>query len=211
MLHVPPEFQGVLDSDEHLLWSGRPTAWPFFLTGVPFLILGIIWGVIDLGFIQTFMKGGASSHGPGMMFVVPFFLLHLAPLWLSVGNMLRLLLVFNNTHYGFTNKRLMLRGGFWGTDFKSIDYDAVQEMEVTVNPIENMLKVGTIRVFTGRTTSKGANLYDRFIGISNPYQVYKQLKQVSVDIKTDWNYPNALRPETNPGYPTGYEPREPRR
>lgn len=206
MLHVPPEFQGVLDSDEHLLWSGRPTPVPFFLTGVPFLIIGLIWGALDFGLIRGMMSGGFSA-GPGAWFAVPFFLLHLAPLWLGVGNILRLLLVFNNTHYGFTSKRVMLRGGFWGTDFKSIDYDGIQEMEVTVNPIENMLGVGSVRFFTGRTGRKGAPIYDRFIGIAHPYEVYRQLKQVSVDIKTDWNYPNALRPSTNPGYPTGYEPR----
>ena len=28
-----------------------------------------------------------------------------------------------------------------------------------------------------------------------------------VDIKTDWNYPNKLRPEENPGYDTKYEPK----
>jgi hypothetical protein len=29
-----------------------------------------------------------------------------------------------------------------------------------------------------------------------------------VDVKTDWNYPNALRPEENPGYRTKYNPKK---
>jgi hypothetical protein len=29
-----------------------------------------------------------------------------------------------------------------------------------------------------------------------------------VDIKTDFNYPKALRPETNPGYGTKYSPKK---
>ena len=31
------------------------------------------------------------------------------------------------------------------------------------------------------------------------------VKQTSVNIKTDFNYPNALRPDTNPGYKTKYD------
>lgn len=209
MLHMPQQFAGVLDGDEHLLWTGRPTAIPFFLGGVPLFIIGIVWGIIDLGFISAMGMGVSVKNVPlpALLAGIGFFALHLLPLWLGVGNMIRLFLVYGNTFYGFTNKRIMLRSGFWGTDFKSIDYDAIKEMEVTVNPIENMLGVGSVRFFTGRTGRKGAPVYDRFIGIANPYEIYKQLKQVSVDIKTDWNYPNALRPETNPGYRTGYERR----
>jgi hypothetical protein len=99
----------------------------------------------------------------------------------------------------------LARSGFWGTDFKTVDYDKISDMEVNVNPVENMFSVGTIQAFSGRTTSKGAKIYDRFIAIANPYEVFKRIKEVSVDIKTDWNYPNALRPEGNPGYPMKYK------
>ncbi len=100
-----------------------------------------------------------------------------------------------------------MRSGFWGTDFKAIDYDKISDIEVNVNPVENLYGVGRVQAFSGRTTSKGANIYDKFIVIPEPYEVFKKIKEVSVDIKTDWNYPNALRPEKNPGYKTRYEPR----
>lgn len=32
----------------------------------------------------------------------------------------------------------MMRSGFWGTDFKAIDYDKIADLTVTVNPIENI-------------------------------------------------------------------------
>jgi hypothetical protein len=140
-------------------------------------------------------------------FLIPFFALHLFPLWLGVGNMLRLCLVFGNTCYAFTNKRVMLRTGFFGISFKSIDFDRIQEIDVTVNPIENLLGVGSIKMFSGATGNNGVRSFDYFIGIVNPYEVYKQLKTVSVDVKTDWNYPNALRPSENKGYNTEYKQR----
>lgn len=202
---LPPQFEAILDRDEKILWNGRPALLPFLATGVPFLILGLIWGAIDyFGFIRH--MGGGEGPGKKMLgFMIPFFLLHLFPFWGSILNMARLWLVHGNTCYAYTNKRLLLRSGFWGTDFKAIDYDRIQDLTVTVNPLENLCKVGSIRAFTGAFTSKGAQIFDRFTAIENPYEVYKQLKQVSLDVKTDWNYPNALRPETNPGYGTSYD------
>jgi hypothetical protein len=199
---LPLAFQAVRDKDEKFLWVGAPTRVPFLVSGVPFLILGLLWGSIDyFGFIRH--MGG--PHGIPLGFAIPFFILHLFPFWAGILNMVRLLLVVGNTFYALTSKRIMLRSGFWGTDFKSIDFDHIDNIEVNVNPIENAYGVGSIRVYSGGTSSRGRASYDTFVGIANPYEVFKQLKQVTVDVKTDWSYPNALRPGVNPGYLTRYK------
>lgn len=199
---LPPEFEAVKDKDEKVLWVGKPNSTAFMMTGIPFLAIGLIWGSIDyFGFIQH--MGSKMPAG----FAIPFFTLHLFPFWGSVLKMLRLYLVHGNTCYAYTNKRLMMRSGFWGTDFDAIDYDKISDIDVNVNPIENALGVGTIRAYSGRTTSKGGRIYDRFIGINDPYTVFKKIKEISVDVKTDWNYPNAMRPDNNPGYQTRYKER----
>lgn len=203
---TPQQFEAVRDPNEQIYWTGRPAFLPFILAGVPFLIVGLLWGAMDyFGFIRHLLHGGSHKI---VGFAIPFFALHLLPLWLSLLNMARLFLVYGNTCYAYTNRRLMMRSGFWGIDFKTIDYDKIQELEVDVDPIEQMLGVGTIRAFSGNTTSKGMRIYDEFVGIPRPYDVFKSIKQVSVDIKTDWNYPNALRPEDNPGYRTQYTPKQ---
>ncbi len=204
---TPQEFEAVRDANEQIFWTGKPAFIPFLLRGVPFLILGLLWGAMDyFGFIRPMLNGGVKAKGFAG-FAIPFFALHLLPLWLGILNMARLLLVYGNTCYAYTNKRLMLRSGFWGIDFKTIDYDKIQELEVDVDPIEKLLGVGTIQAFSGNTTNRGARVYDEFVGIQDPYDVFKHIKEVSVDIKTDWNYPNALRPEQNLGYHTGYTPK----
>jgi membrane protein YdbS with pleckstrin-like domain len=198
---IPPEFQAVRDHDEQILWTGKPKIVPFLATGIPFLVIGFAWGAFDyFGFIRN-MNGIPSG------FAIPFFALHLFPFWGSILNMVRLFLVHGNTQYAFSNKRMMMRSGFWGTDFKAIDYDQISDIEVNVNPIEKMYQVGTVRAYSGRTTSKGGRIYDKFIAVPDPYHVFKRLKEVSCDIKTDWNYPNALRPEANSGYGTEYRPK----
>lgn len=197
--NLPLQFEAVKDTDEEMLWAGRPNFTAFIIRGIPFLCFGLLWGAIDyFGFIRNMDKGMSG-------FSIPFFILHLIPFWGSILNMIRLFLVHGNTCYAFSNKRLMMRSGFWGTDFKVVDYDKISDLEVNVNPIENLLGVGTIQAFSGRVSDEGGRLYDKFIGINDPYGVFKKIKEVSVDIKTDWNFPNAMRPEVNPGYRTKYE------
>ncbi|HTN43628.1 MAG TPA: PH domain-containing protein [Nitrospiria bacterium] len=199
---VPSKFDAVKDKDEQIYWVGKPALIPFVATGIPILIVGMLWGAFDYFGIIRNMPG----HMPG--FAIPFFALHLFPFYGSVLYMAHLFLVRGNTFYAYTNKRLMMRSGVWGTDFNAIDYDKVSDIEVNVNPIENLFGVGTVRAFSGRVNDKGGRIYDSFIAISNPYEVFKKIKEVSVNIKTDWNYPNALRPEVNPGYQTKYSPKQ---
>ncbi|MCX5785133.1 MAG: PH domain-containing protein [Elusimicrobia bacterium] len=202
---LPQQFQAVKDEDENIIWVGEPRFFPFLCTGIPFLAIGLLWGAIDyFGFIRP--MGGANSSEP-LGFIVPFFALHLFPFWGSILNMFRLVLVHKNTFYAITNKRVMMRSGFWGIDFNAVDYDKISDVQVTVNPLENMLGVGTVRISAGKVDSKGNSLTEDFIAVENPYEVFKQLKTVMVNIKTDWNYPNKLRPDENPGYKTKYNPK----
>lgn len=198
---LPQQFREVKDQDEQFFWVGRPEFTPFVCTGLPFLILGILWGSMDyFGFIRH-MK--ADQMG----FAIPFFLLHLFPFWGSILNIFRLALVHKNTFYAITDKRVMMRSGFWGTDFNAIDYDKITDVQVTVNPLENSLGVGTVRFSAGQIGRRGYSLTNNFIAIRKPYDVFKQVKSVGVDVKTDWNYPNELRPKNNPGYNTKYKPK----
>jgi hypothetical protein len=198
---LPKQFLAVKDDDESFIWIGEPKFLPFVCTGIPFLIFGLIWGAFDyFGFIRNMPDKMAG-------FAIPFFALHLFPFWGSILNIFRLFLVHKNTFYAITNKRVMMRSGFWGIDFNAIDYDKISDIQVTVNPLENMLGVGTLRFSAGKVSSKGNPLTEDFIAIENPYEVFKKVKTVSVDVKTDWNYPNKLRPEGNPGYKTKYDPK----
>ncbi len=196
--NLPPQFEAIRDPDEEIFWTGKPNFLAFSIRGIPLLLFGLVWGAIDyFGFIRN-MEADLAG------FTIPFFALHLLPFWAGILNMLRLLLVHRNILYAFSNRRLMMRSGFWGTDFKVIDFDQISDLEVKVNPIENLLGVGTVQAFSGHISDKGGRSYDRFIGIAAPYDLFRRIKQVTIDVKTDWSYPNAMRPDTNPGYRSRY-------
>jgi membrane protein YdbS with pleckstrin-like domain len=195
-----PGFDSVKDDDEEILWTDRPKFIPYAITGLA-AGFGIVL-FVGMSFLMTknFEQAGINN-GFSIWFVA-------IPVIIFLFTLLKKLFSFGNTSYGLTNKRVMMRTGFIGTDFKSIDYDKISDIEVTVNFIERAFNVGTIKFFSGRTqTDEGitSKLYDQWEAIPNVYEVFKKVNQVSVDIKTDYHYPNALRPEINPGYNTRYE------
>lgn len=196
-----PEFESVKDDDEQILWTDKPKFLPYTITG---LGLGI-GAAIFVGFYYAMTKFGKNADSnPGSF----SWLFAAFPIGLFCWQFLNKIFSYSNTRYAYTNKRVMMRTGFIGTDFKSIDYDKISDIEVTVNIIERAFNVGTIKFFSGRTeTNDGTTtkLFDRWEAIQNPYEIFKQVKQISVDIKTDYHYPNALRPMTNPGYNTKYD------
>jgi hypothetical protein len=196
-----PEFDSVKDDDEEILWTGKPKFLPYLATGVG----AGIGAFIFVGIYYLMTKNVKNEDGSTGGFQIWFAAL---PIGFFLWEFFRKMFSYGNTSYGYTNKRVMIRTGFIGTDFKSIDYDKISDIEVTVNFIERAFNVGTIKFFSGRTeTDEGrtTKLYDRWEAIESPYEVFKKVKQVSIDIKTDFNYPNALRPETNPGYKTKYD------
>ena len=200
-----PEFESIKDDKEEILWTGKPKF-------IPFIFTSVLGGIFTIGFaivwLLTARGWGSNVDNNSPSF---FWLLGFLPLVVAFFTFLKKIFSFSNTAYSYSDKRVMMRSGFIGTSFKTIDYDKISDIEVTVSAIEKMYNVGTIRFFSGRTQTDEGNttkLYDSWSAIADPYEVFKKVKQTSVNIKTDFNYPNALRPDTNPGYNTKYEPKE---
>ncbi len=200
-----PEFESIKDDKEEILWTGKPKFIPFilanFFAGIFIVLFASIW-------IFANRSWGTSNGNETASY---FWLFGLLPLAVGLLGFLKRVFSFSNTAYSYSDKRVMMRSGFIGSDFKTIDYDKISNIEVTVSIVEKMYNVGTIKFFSGRTqTDEGitTKLYDSWSAIENPYEVFKKVKQTSVNIKTDLNYPNALRPDTNPGYNTKYDPQE---
>jgi membrane protein YdbS with pleckstrin-like domain len=202
--NILPEFDSIKDDDEIIQWTGKPVFVPYLLTNIwtmAFLLLffggNLIWLILD----PTYgTKNDGSPHYAlwGVSIVSTGY---------SLLFIINSVLSFGNTAYAYSTKRIMIRTGFIGTDFKTIDYDKIVQSEVNVNMIERVYNVGSVRFSAGDKDSKGNFVYDRFISIENPYEIFKLIKKTTVDIKTDFNYPNAMRPSENPGYNTQYKPK----
>lgn len=199
-----PEFESIRDDNEGILWTGKPKFIPFIFAGFWAGLFTIAFSIIWLLGAKNW--GNAGENGSASY----FWLFGLFPLAIGIFTFLKKLFAFSNTLYAYSERRVMVRSGFIGTGFKAIDFDKISDMEITVSIIEKLYHVGTIKFFSGRTQiDEGVTtkLYDSWSAIANPYEVFKMVKQTSLNVKTDSNYPNALRPESNSGYNTKYDPK----
>lgn len=191
------EIDDVLTDGEKILWRGKPNKtsyiWAAVLKMMPFALL---WLAIDGGFIAMML---ASGDAPTEMlwFIIPFFAIHLAPVWIWIGNIVKAVAEIKNIEYAITDRRVIVRSGMVGIDFKFINHTEIDSVNVKVSFVDKLCKVGDVYI---NSTSNSAVLFD----LTDPYYVAKNLQKLSFDVKTDVQYPNAMRPDDNNGYHTTY-------
>lgn len=192
--------EDVLAGGESILWRDKPDRKAHIAAAVfKMLPIAILWLCIDLGFIIGISIGMSRGSIPIAIlgFIIPFFLLHLAPVWMWVAGIMKSVAELKNLEYIFTDKRIIIRSGIIGIDFKFLYYNEIESVNVKVSLTDKIFRVGDIYV---NAKSSAAVLYD----LHNPYNLGTKLQKIVQDITTDINYPNALRPDYNPGYNTKY-------
>ncbi len=192
--------EDILGEDEKIVWRDKPNRRSYICAAIfKSLPITIIWLLFDTAFIVGISIGMSRGAIPLAIlgFIIPFFLLHLAPVWMWIANLVRSVAELKNIEYAATERRIIIRSGVIGIDFKFLYYTDIENVNVSVGWIDKIFKVGDVYV---NAKSSSAVLYD----ISNPYIFGQKMQKLVLDIQTDINYPNALRPETNPGYHTSY-------
>lgn len=190
----------VLNNDEKVLWRGKPNAKSYVLAAMlKMLPIAIIWIIFDGAFIVGISIGMTRGDIPlGVLgFVIPFFLLHLTPVWVWIANTVKAVKEVKNLEYAVTDRRIIIRSGMIGIDFKFVNYTEIDSVNIKVGLIDKIFKVGDIYI---NSSVNSAVLWD----VENPYGIGTALQKVTTDIKSDIHYPNAKRPQDNPGYKTGY-------
>ncbi len=209
------KLENMLGEGETVLWSGKPVKSAFILNSITTLLpFVILWLAIDLFVIIQIVSTGLADQMLG--FIIPFFILHLLPVWLWISKFITSFKRWENTEYAVTDKRILLRSGFIGVDYKNIFYKDIKNVTLKVGVIDKMLNVGDIHIQTnsamgnytqngdivyGNTISGGTGIYD----IENPYETLNLIQKIILDIQTDMAYPNDLRPQENHGYNTKYK------
>ncbi len=194
----PFNIKEVLTQGEELLWSGRPKKSAFIINKtVTMLPIAIVWLALDLSFIIPIFSAGL--FGQTWFFMIPFFAIHLMPVWIWLGNVLTAKKKWDRTQYAVTDRRIIIQTGLWGMNYESIFYKDISNVQLRVGLIDRLLKVGDIyfQIAKGGTQS--------FLDVENVYELYPRLQKTVMDIQTDIEYPNDLRPLENRGYRTKYK------
>lgn len=195
---------------ETLIWKGKPKKSAFILNKTLMMApIAIVWLMFDSSFI--FMAFSERMESQMLLFLIPFFALHLMPVWIWLGNIITANRKWKNTTYYITDKRIIIENGFIAGNFQTIYYKDLTNVSLRIGIIDKMLGVGDIYLETvgGNYTRDGRNLVAQaFLDIEDPQAIYPKLQKIVMDIQTDIEYPNALRPGENPGYNTTYNPKQ---
>lgn len=192
--------EDILSEDEQILQRLKPNRKVLLLEslfkGLPFVLL---WVAFDTFFIVGMISQGTFDENPYLLIpVIAFFALHLLPLWIYISNVFKTMMGAKNIEYVFTNKRIIIRSGVIGIDFKNIYYTDVEGINCKVGIFDRLFKVGDLYI-------KAMNQTAVLMNIETPYFYLEKLQRITIDIKADIHYPNDLRPKDNHGYHTDYK------
>ena len=201
------DMDAIIDGGETILWQGK-TAWLPFFAGT---ILSMLFGVSLLAVAGHFLADQPTEQPTiaGCLFVSPFVL---AGLLLAVAYPIWRLFAYRRLSYAITSQRVVSQCGVIEHDVAMIDFDHIVDATVDISLVDIFLsfgQTGSVSLVTIAHTDE-ENHADRtaivLSHICHPYDVFRLFHRAEFDVKTDMEYPNRLRPPSNPGYPTTYTP-----
>ncbi|MBS1635717.1 MAG: PH domain-containing protein [Bacteroidetes bacterium] len=178
-LHTTGDFDKIINRDEKIIWSARPKLAPYLFAETGFMFLGIAFGI---AWIIIALNLPHEDNMTAKYFWI-FGAVYLAQMSFVT---VRKLVYFKHTVYALSNQRILIRTGFMGRDFKTTDLEKIADIEVKVNMVSKFYKVGSIRFFSGvikKDDSGSSKVYESWLGIEEPYEVFKLVKQTTRELQ----------------------------
>lgn len=169
-------FQPVLDDNEQVLKVLRPhkgRAWFSTIVGI------MVWSLVLLpvGIISLIFHKPADLESEDTLGIGIFVLVMWA--FVTLISLICIALWCNKTVYAWTNKRILIRTGFIGVDYKSLDLNMVGALSVNVNVADKIVHKNTGTITFGSMASpmmtQNASKFC-FAYVHEPYQIYKEIK-----------------------------------
>lgn len=130
---------------EVVLWQGKPKKKAYIMNSIftkmfPFALL---WLFVDLGIMipSLTVSGGARQM---LFFMIPFFALHLMPVWIWLFGVLRSARKLKYKMYVLTDKRVLIKSE--SVVFNSIYYSDIFGASVSQGIIDKATNVGDVHI-----------------------------------------------------------------
>lgn len=198
------DLKTIVGSSEKILYEGKPNKKCYIFESIfnPLLPFALLWSIIDFSISGVFLAG---SSGNMSFFIIPFLLLHMMPVWIYLGGILFTARRYKNTAYIVTDKAIYVSGGIFTQNINTKPFAELSHINLHRGIFDQMFNVGDIIATTNQLAQNGSSVTINISSISNYLDVYNMVKKLQTDIYTDVMYPNAKRPNENPGYHTEYK------
>jgi len=142
-------------------------------------------------------QGGISRALLGFEIFILFLFLILLVYWQISWSFVLILLFAAVIYFAYqlikefflTNKRLVLKSGLIGTDFKSVYFNEIKSIDLRVDLIDKIFSIGTINVNIGLASSGGKAINSSHLSIiklnhlDDCYLAYQKMQEISSDYK----------------------------
>ena len=198
------ELKMIIGPNEKIFYEGKPNKKCYIFESIfnPLLPFALLWGIIDFSILGVSIF--ASGSGSILLFIIPFMLLHLMPVWIYLGGILFTMRRYKNTAYIVTDRAIYVSGGVFTKNINSKPFAELSHINLHRGVFDQMFNVGDIIATTNQINQNGKSNTINISSISDYVDVYNIVKKLQTDIYTDVMYPNAKRPKENPGYNTEY-------
>lgn len=176
------DFDSIKANNETILWVGSPQFIPYLFSGFWASLFSIVFAILWILMSNT-LASNAERNGLNWSYLQYFGYL---PLIQVAYGILHKFLSFSKTRYAYTTDGIMMRTGMFGTHFLAISYDKLADIQVETSILERLFNTGTIRFHSGKINDDEGHLtklYDDWSALENPYEVFKQIKQVAFEGK----------------------------
>ena len=136
----------LLQPTEKILWKARPKKFAYMMSkSIAMMPVALIWLVLDLT-VLIFIFSAPNLPAFLPVFLVGFFALHLTPVWIWLGQIIKASKEMNSIEYAITNKRVLEVRGKTRYIHASIKLAEIEDAVLSKNFIDKMLKVRDIYI-----------------------------------------------------------------
>ncbi len=179
----------TLGKNEMILWKSKPKRISYALQKcASFFPVALLWGAIDIGIIVLLFSQGAITPLT-FFFIIPFFALHLMPVWIFLWQLFKGLAELKYNKYYITNERIINQSGKSGRIIDEIKLEELNSINIKRSFWDKLFRVGDIYI----TGNKAATV---FFDIHDCEMVYSKLddiaKQATKEAKNKTFYENNV-------------------
>lgn len=199
------ELKTIVGSNEKILYEGKPNKKCYIFESIfnPMLPFALLWAIIDFSILGgVFFEEDSSNM---LYFIIPFMLLHMMPVWIYLGGILFTTRRYKNTAYIVTDRAIYVSGGAFTQNINVKPFAELSHINLHRGVFDQIFNVGDVIATSNQLTQNGKSTSISIASVSDYIDVYNMVKKLQTDIYTDVMYPNAKRPNENPGYNTEYK------
>ncbi|NLN50544.1 MAG: hypothetical protein GX149_02850 [Acholeplasmataceae bacterium] len=174
------EFSKILDDNETIIAAFKPNKFKFYFLNIFFFTTG--WIFIFLIFLLIYLfPEDFSDQMPAFVFLILLGIFLVA----AAIDCIFLMMTYNKRFYAYSNKRIIIKSGLIGVDYKSLDHKMIGAIDVRVDLSDKIVRrnTGSLRFGSQASPLAPQGALFRFSGIEDPYVVYRSIKKYIDSVK----------------------------